>query len=226
MNDLVPRTTVHSGTIVYDGQPWLSVEQHHITTPDGVDRDHHAVRLNAVATVTTLDHRGRALLLQRHRWIIDAIGYESPGGIIEPDEEPESCAHRELLEETGFTVDRLTLIATLEPMPGLVQTPHYIYLGHGPQQVGAPTDNEEAGQLAWVPVAETAELLAAGQLLGTGTAIGMLAALGRAGDHELAPWEKPEVASKRAMLLASNVPGQQQPPGQLGGPIRLPRDDR
>lgn len=170
---------------MYDGRPWLSVERHHITTPDGVDRHHHAVRLNPVATVTAVDDHGRALLLQRHRWIIDTIGYESPGGILDSGEEPEACARRELLEETGFAVDRLTLVAELEPMPGLVQTPHYIYLGHGPQQVGAPSDAEEAGQLVWVPLAKTAELLAAGQLLGTGTAVGMLAAASLTSGHEL-----------------------------------------
>lgn len=185
MSDRPPRTTVHSGEVVYDGWPWLSVQRHHITTPDGVDRHHHAVRLSKVATVTVLDDRGRALLLQRHRWIVDTIGYESPGGIMDPGEEPESCARRELLEETGFTVERLTLVAELEPMPGLVQTPHFIYLGYGPRQVGAPADVEEAGHLTWVPLTSTAELLATGQLLGTGTAVGMLAALGSAGGQQL-----------------------------------------
>ncbi|PPJ22955.1 hypothetical protein C5E45_15330 [Nocardia nova] len=186
MTDRPPRTTVHSGKLVYDGRPWLSVERHHITTPDGVDRHHHAVRLNPVAIVTAIDDHGRALLLQRHRWIVDTIGYESPGGIVDSGEEHESCARRELLEETGFTVERLTLVAELEPMPGLVQTPHYIFLGYGPRQVAAPADAEEAGQLVWVPLRRTAELLATGQLLGTGTAVGMLAAAANlAGGQEL-----------------------------------------
>ncbi|WP_405135489.1 NUDIX hydrolase [Nocardia sp. NBC_01388] len=185
MIDRPPRTTVHSGKVVYDGQPWLSVERHHITTPDGVDRHHHAVRLNPVSTVTAIDDQGRALLLQRHRWIVDTIGYESPGGILESGEAPDVCAHRELLEETGFSVEQLTLVAVLEPMPGLVQTPHYIYLGHGPRQIGPPADAEEAGRLVWVPLARTAELLVGGQLLGTGTAVGMLAAVSLAGGQEL-----------------------------------------
>ncbi|MGY5309176.1 NUDIX hydrolase [Nocardia gipuzkoensis] len=171
-----PLTTVQSEQVVYDGRPWLSVARHRITTPDGVERTHHAVRLNPVATVTVIDEHGRALLMWRHRWIVDQIGFESPGGILEPDEEPEVGARRELFEETGFTANRLLLVGVLEPMPGLVQTPHYIYIGQEPQQVGVPADPEEVGHLVWIPLATTGELLATGQIMGTGTAVGMLAA--------------------------------------------------
>lgn len=172
-----PRTTDHAAQVVYDGSPWLTVARHRITTPDEVDRTHHAVRLNPVATVTAVDEHGRALLMRRHRWIVDRIGFESPGGIIEPGEEHEACARRELREETGFEVADLQLVAVLEPMPGLVESCHYIYTGDGARQIGAPTDAEESSQLVWVPLSETPELLAQGTLLGTGTAVAMLSAL-------------------------------------------------
>ncbi|MGQ4601111.1 NUDIX domain-containing protein [Nocardia sp. R6R-6] len=171
-----PRTTVRREWIVYDGKPWLEVTCNAITTPDGLDRTHHAIRLNTVATVIAVDEHRRALLMRRHRWIVDTIGLESPGGIVDPGEDPLTCARRELLEETGFEVDRLTLVADLEPMPGLVQSRHLVYLGHGPCQVATPSDAEEAAQLLWMPLAETTDLLAKGMLLGTGTAVGMLAA--------------------------------------------------
>lgn len=172
-----PRTDVHSERTVYAAPPWLRVSLHDITTPDGVPRTHHAVRLNTVACTVVVDDHDRALLLHRHRWIVGALGFEAPGGIVEPGEPPELCARRELLEETGFEVGSLELVAVLEPMPGLVETPHHVYIGRSPRQVAVPTDAEEAADLVWVPLTETRELLAAGQLLGTATAIGMLAAL-------------------------------------------------
>lgn len=171
-----PRTTVHREWTVYDGNPWLTVTRNDITTPDGLNRAHHAIRLNTVATVIAVDEHHRVLLMRRHRWIVDTIGMESPGGIVDPGEDPLACARRELLEETGFEVDTLTLVADLEPMPGLVQTRHLVYVGSGPRQLTTPSDAEESAQLLWVPLNETTDLLAKGTLLGVGTAVGMLAA--------------------------------------------------
>lgn len=169
-----PRTVVHREWTVYDGTPWLQVTHNEITTPDGITRSHHAIRLNTVATVIAVDQHARVLLMRRHRWIVDAIGFESPGGIVETGEDPAACARRELLEETGFEVATLDLIADFEPMPGLVQTRHLVFLGRDPRQVSEPTDGEEASQLMWVPLTHTADLLARGHLLGSGTAVGML----------------------------------------------------
>lgn len=176
-----PRTLVHSERTVYDGKPWLTVTRNEVTTPDGVRRSHHAVRLNTVASVTTVDEHGRALLMRRHRWVVGTIGLESPGGIVEPGEDPLTCARRELLEETGFEAGQLELVADVEPMPGMVLSRHLVYVGRDARRIASPTDLEEAAELLWVPLSETAELLARGALLGTGTAVGMLVAAARYG---------------------------------------------
>ncbi|WP_167660005.1 NUDIX hydrolase [Nocardia mangyaensis] len=127
-------------------------------------------------TVIAVDDHARVLLMRRHRWIVDTIGLESPGGIVDDGEDPHACARRELLEETGFEIGPLELIADLEPMPGLVHTRHLVFLGRDPRQAAEPTDGEEASQLMWIPLSHTADLLAHGELLGTGTAVGMLTA--------------------------------------------------
>ncbi|MFC8529178.1 NUDIX hydrolase [Nocardia sp. NPDC057227] len=171
-----PRTADHGAEIVYEAQPWIRVDRHRITTPDGVERPHHAVRLNPVAIVTAIDRHGRALLLHRHRWIVDKVGFESPGGILEPGEKPSECARREMLEETGFEVDDLRLVAELEPMPGLVETPHHVFVAGVAVQRGLPTDHEEAAELMWIPLSDTSRLLTAGRVLGAGTAIGLMSA--------------------------------------------------
>ncbi|MBF6185070.1 NUDIX hydrolase [Nocardia farcinica] len=177
MADPAP-TVVHAQRTVYEALPWLSVTMNDITTPDGVNRSHHSIRLGPVALVTALDDQNRVLMIRRHRWIVEQVGLETPGGIIEADETPEECARRELLEETGFEpTEPLELVATLEPMPGLVQTKHHVFLTRNPRQVAEPSDPEEAGFLEWVPVTDTPDLLARGQLLGAGTGLGLLLAL-------------------------------------------------
>jgi 8-oxo-dGTP diphosphatase len=63
-----------------------------------------------VALVLLVDGQGRVLM--QHRSVDAPISpnrWGLPGGHVEDGEDPLAAAHRELLEETGLTVDRLRL---------------------------------------------------------------------------------------------------------------------
>jgi ADP-ribose pyrophosphatase len=47
-------------------------------------------------------------------------GFETPGGLLEPGEDPCTAGARELLEETGYAGDPPELLLTLWPNPGLL----------------------------------------------------------------------------------------------------------
>ena len=64
------------------------------------------------AAVLVLDERGRLLLGRRA--IEPRLGlWDIPGGFCGPDETPEACAVRELLEETGCTIELTGFLAHL-----------------------------------------------------------------------------------------------------------------
>lgn len=88
--------------------------------------------IRRVAAVLLVDRAGRLLLQLRSLDAPAAPGkWSFPGGGIEPGEEPGEAARRELLEETGLTVDgALTLYwtglqASTSATPGLVEW--YLY---------------------------------------------------------------------------------------------------
>lgn len=63
-----------------------------------------------IAGVILVDRAGRLLLqLRDGNTRIDPHRWSLPGGHVEPAEDPLAAAHRELLEETGLTVDELHL---------------------------------------------------------------------------------------------------------------------
>jgi ADP-ribose pyrophosphatase YjhB (NUDIX family) len=88
---------------------------------------------------------------------------------------------REIEEETGWRPSNLEHLLTFQPMVGMVDSPHELFIGHGASYVGEPTDIEEAGQVAWVPLAEVPDLVAKDKLLGAGTLVALLHILAERG---------------------------------------------
>lgn len=168
-------TKVYGERTLYDNR-WVWLVQVDIEPPDGHRFWHHVVRLQTVSVAIVLDDADRVLLLRRHRFATAQIGWEAPGGIVGPAEEPEAAAVRETLEETGWRPAGPGLrIAAFQPMPGMVDTPHEVFMFRGAQHVGDPTDMEEAAVVEWVPLDRARALVGTGEVLGSATIIGLLA---------------------------------------------------
>ena len=58
------------------------------------------------------------LLINQYRYATGSNIWEVPAGRLDGDEEPEACARRELLEETGATAGRLEKLTVIYPTPG------------------------------------------------------------------------------------------------------------
>jgi 8-oxo-dGTP pyrophosphatase MutT (NUDIX family) len=74
-------------------------------------------------------------MMWRYRFFPDSWGWELPGGIVEPGEDSAKTAAREVEEETGWRPHNLTRIVTFEPMIGMVDSPHEVFVGRGATRV-------------------------------------------------------------------------------------------
>jgi 8-oxo-dGTP pyrophosphatase MutT (NUDIX family) len=167
------RTKVFSERTVYDNR-WVRVTLVDIETPDGQRFEHHVVRLKTVAIAAVVDDQDRVLMLWRYRFVTDEWGWELPGGIAEAGEDASATAAREVLEETGWRPGPLQHLFTFQPMPGMVDTPHALFVAGAAEMVGEPTDLEEAGVVDWVPMSRVRELIARGEVLGSGSLVALL----------------------------------------------------
>jgi 8-oxo-dGTP pyrophosphatase MutT (NUDIX family) len=167
------RWQIHGERTIYDNR-WVRLAAVEVQPP-GMERfEHHVVRLHRVAVAAVVDDADRVLMLQRYRFVPDAVGWELPGGIVEPGERAAKTAAREVEEETGWRPRRLVHVVTYEPMIGMVESPHEIFVGRGAEQTGEPCGGEEAGRVAWVPLSETRSMLDRGELAGSGTLVALL----------------------------------------------------
>ncbi|MFJ8730339.1 NUDIX domain-containing protein [Streptomyces bauhiniae] len=164
---------IHSQRNLYDNR-WVKLQLWDVEPP-GVERfEHHVVKLQHVAITAVLDNRDRVLMMWRYRFVPGRFGWELPGGIVDQGETPADAALREVVEETGWRPSSLEHVVTYQPMVGMVDSPHEIFVAHGAEKVGEPTDLEEAGHIEWVPLSDVPGLMARGELLGSGTLVALL----------------------------------------------------
>lgn len=172
------RTAVHGQRLVYEN-PWVNLELVLVRTPDGRQFEHHVVRLQRVVLAAVISDDQHALMMWRHRFATDEWGWELPGGIVDAGEDGAATAAREVEEETGWRPGPLEHLISFQPMPGMVDTPHEVYLARAAEKVGEPTDAEEAARIEWVPLSRVLDLAAKGEILGSGSLVGLLYLLAR-----------------------------------------------
>lgn len=171
---------IHGARTIYDNR-WVTLDLVDVEPP-GVERfEHHVVRLQHVAISAVLDDQDRVLMLWRYRFVPQRSGWELPGGIVDAGETADVTARREVEEETGWRPQSLEHVVTFQPMVGMVDSPHEIYVGHGATRVGDPSDLEESGHVEWVPLADIPGLMARGDLMGSGTLVALLHVLATRG---------------------------------------------
>jgi hypothetical protein len=117
------------------------------------------VRLHVVALTVVLDDQDRVLMMWRHRFPTDEWGWELPGR--DRRRRRGFCDHRcsRGRGETGWWPDAVEHVVSFQPMPGMVNTAHELFLVHGAHEVGEPTDLEEAARIEWVPFDEVVDLV-------------------------------------------------------------------
>ncbi len=71
---------------------------------------------------------GRIVLIRNYRFAVDETLWELPAGMLEPAEDPEACAARELTEETGYTAGKLEKLGQFFTGPGTTDELMHSYL--------------------------------------------------------------------------------------------------
>ncbi len=116
--------------------------------------------------VVPLTDDGKIVLVNQYRHAAKRRFYEFPGGTMEPGqhETPEDAARRELLEETGYAVSRLSYLGLHYPNPGLQDNRMHVFLGTGCRKQAEPKlDTYEDLEVELVDVQDFIECIEQGR---------------------------------------------------------------
>ena len=111
-----------------------------------------------------VDGQGNIWLIEQYRYAIKETLLELPAGTLEPDENPEVSAIRELREEIGVTADDLKKIGELYLAPGYSSEYMHIYLATDLREAPLEKDAGEFIEVVKLPADEVYQMVAADKI--------------------------------------------------------------
>ncbi|MDK3835796.1 NUDIX hydrolase [Staphylococcus pseudintermedius] len=102
---------------IYKGKI-IEVEKHKVSLPNNETAYREVVKHNGAVAICALTPDQQVILVKQYRKALEQELLEIPAGKLEPGEDRESAAMRELEEETGYKAKKLTLISEVYGTPG------------------------------------------------------------------------------------------------------------
>jgi ADP-ribose pyrophosphatase len=131
---------------------------------DGKRLQREVVRHPGSVVIVPLLDDGQVVLIRNWRPAVEKELLELPAGTLERGEEPEACARRELIEETGYEARTMERLGRFYTSPGMSDELMTAFVARGLRHVGQRLEEDE--RLTVAPMAAAAALTAidSGQL--------------------------------------------------------------
>lgn len=121
----------------------LQVNVDTVTLPNGRETTRELIHHpGAVAIVPILDD-GSMIFVKQYRYPVGTVMYEIPAGKLDPGEEPDVCAERELSEETGYSAKTWQKLTSIVTTPGFTDEVIHLYAARGLEKHAQHTDEDE-----------------------------------------------------------------------------------
>lgn len=158
----------------------LQVNRDSVRLPNGVEATREVVIHPGAVAIVALDGE-ELLLVKQYRYPIDQETLEIPAGKLEPGEAPESCAQRELREETGYQ-GKLTYLGPFYSTPGFSNEVIHLYSAQDLVWAPLSADEDEFLGVERIPWAEAVRKAQQGEFQDAKTALGILIQAGKTRD--------------------------------------------
>lgn len=164
-----------ASAMIYRGKI-INVRVDEVELENGTMSKREVVEHPGAVAILAVTKDKEAYFVRQFRKPIEKQLLEIPAGKLDPGEEPQACAARELAEETGMAANALRQIAFFYSSPGFASEKLYIYLATGlkPAEVEKPAD--EFLEAFRIPLKQAVEMARKGEIEDGKTLIALLLA--------------------------------------------------
>ena len=156
----------------------ISLDVDEVRFPDGSTGSLEMVRHPGASAVLPMLGNGEddpeILLIRQYRYAADGYLYEVPAGRLDAGESPEECAHRELLEETGYTAERVEKLFTMFTTPGFTDEKIHLFLATGLVAGESKREADEFLELVPTRLSQALSMVERGEIQDAKTALTLL----------------------------------------------------
>jgi ADP-ribose pyrophosphatase len=150
------REVVYKGRIVE-----LGLED--AVLPNGAEVRLEIIRHQGAAGVVPLHNDGTVTLLRQYRHAAGGTIWEIPAGVVDPGENPETCAGRELDEEVQLRGE-LQPLGMIHTTPGFTDEKIWLYLATDLSESGGCPDADESLEPVRIPFAKALQMVRKGDI--------------------------------------------------------------
>lgn len=143
----------------------FKIRRDYLSTPDGRETRYEIVEHGGSVIMLPIDSDGNLLFVRQYRHAAGSDLLELPAGTRDADEPYESCAAREIREETGMAAGVLEKVGEFYLAPGYSTEFMAVFIARELSPSPLAPDADEFLQLERIPLEKALKMAEQGQLL-------------------------------------------------------------